>query len=367
MFDRLSNDEITNALDELITCLGIKEEMASQDFTALLQKGDTQGCVQEIATRLGLPICIELSYIPKGFSSGNTNTFRSSALARRDPTGHNIESIAAQVSIPKNLPMFGTSGLQGYSIQVLVSENCRAQPDTFVAIMVHELSHVLLASLYSTHKESELYADLVPIILGFRDIVRKGRKIITSTTRENATTTLTNTYGYLTDSQFEFACNQVMETLRCHLHCKNRLIELVKQVQRKNKEAAQSLATFRDYLRYLDGHPPKRMRMEHAEKVVQMHGGDYTREWESRITVTRKSKEAAEAFARSLNHYTTGAIELLNTHTRVLELASDELDRVTEAITKDERTMQKYVGFLHRLQKELFDTTSGNGDNSSQH
>jgi hypothetical protein len=39
--------------------------MPFQDLIALLRTRDTQACVQEIATRLGLPIRISLSYAPK--------------------------------------------------------------------------------------------------------------------------------------------------------------------------------------------------------------------------------------------------------------------------------------------------------------
>jgi len=154
MFDRLSNDDITTALNELISCFGVKEDMPSDGLLDLLRKKKAEESVQELATRLGLPIRINLSYVPKDFRRGNTNIFGSSALARTDWTGRGIEGITAQVSIPQDLPMFGTSGLQDYVIKVRVSENCHAHPDTFVAIMAHELSHVLLASLRSPHKES---------------------------------------------------------------------------------------------------------------------------------------------------------------------------------------------------------------------
>jgi hypothetical protein len=352
MFDRLNNDEINSALAEMIDCLGVKEEVASHDLVALLQKKDAEGCVQEIATRLGLPIRVNLTYIPKGFKPDNTNRFSSSALAQTDGTGRGIEGITAQVSMPRHLPMFGTSGLQGYPIQVRVSENCHTHPDTFVAMMAHELSHVLLASLWSTRKDSELHTDLVPIILGFRDVVRRGRKTIESTTRGNATTT--TTYGYLTDSQFEFACNYVTGLLDRYSSDKTRLLKTVENIHRKLRKATGSLAIFHDYFRCLDIHPPERMRKEHAERVVQLHGQDISLEWENRIIGVRKSTEIAGAFARPLNHYRTSTVEQLKTHIRVLEAASEELDRVTEAIAKDERMLQKYVGFIYRLRRTLW-------------
>ena len=353
MLNRLGNDEISRALDELITCLGIKEEMACDDLVVFLRKKDAEGCVKEIATRVGLPIRVNLTYVPKDFRPGNTNRFHSSALAETDWSGGGTGGITAQVSIPQHLPMFGTPGLQGYPIQVRVSEDCHAHPDAFVAIMTHELSHVLLASLWSTHRDSELHADLVPIILGFRDVVQRGRKTIECTTSGNITTTRTTTYGYLTDAQFEFACNCVTELLHRHSQDRKRLLELVEQGKGKLAKAVRSLASFRDYFRYLDIHPAERMRKGDAERVVQLHGHDCSGEWESRITAVRRSVEIAETFARPLHHYQPRTIEYLKTHIRALEVASEELDRVTEAIAKDERMLRKYVGFIWKLQRTL--------------
>jgi hypothetical protein len=219
--------------------------------------------------------------------------------------------------------------------------------------MAHELSHVLLASLWSPHKDSELHTDLVPIILGFREVVRRGRKIIESTTSGNTTTTHTTTYGYLTDTQFEFACNYVKERLRHHASEKSHLLTLVEQVQRKIRKAARSLATFRDYFNYLDNRRPKRMKKEHSQRMVQLHGKDYSCEWETQITAVKKSAEIAEAFVRPLNHYTTDIVERIRIHAGALEHGSDDLDQITKAITKDERILRKYVGFIYRLQKAL--------------
>jgi len=353
MFDRLSNDEIATALNELIRCFGVKEDMPSDALIDLLRKKKTEECVQEIATRLSLPIRISLSYIPKDFRPDNTDGFHSSALSRTDWTGRGIEGITAQVSIPQHLPMFGTSGLQDYPIKVRVSENCHAHPDTFVAIMAHELSHVLLASLMSPHKDSELHTDLVPILLGFRDAVRRGRKTIESTTSGDTTTTHTTTYGYLTDSQFEFACNHVIHIIKRHQRDKKHLIEVVKQLQRKLKKAARSLVTFRDYFKYLDKNPPYKMRPEHAQRVVQLHAQDYSREWETHITAVRTSQETAESFVRHLNCYTSSAFEHIKTHTQAVELAAAELGEVTKAITKDERILRRYVGIIYRLRRSL--------------
>ncbi|MBT9156825.1 MAG: hypothetical protein DDT37_01816 [Firmicutes bacterium] len=354
MFETLSNDDISSALDELIACLGVKEEMPFHDLLALLRKKDTEGCVREIATRLGLPIRISLSYVPKDFRPGSADGFRTSALARTDWTGHGIEGITAQVAIPQNLPMFGTSGLQGYPIRVRVSENCLEHPQTFVAVMAHEVSHVLLASLYHSKKDSELHADLVPVILGFRGVVRQGRALVQSSTNGNVTTTQTTTYGYLTDSQFDFSCNHVSAIVERYQRNKGRLLELIGQLHHKLHTATRHLTTFRDYLAYLDTHAAGKMRQADARRVVQCHACDYTRDWEIGITKALTSVDNAERFLRPLNHYTTSAVERIQDHGRSLELATGTLDSVIEGIGGDLRTLGRYISLLYRLRNRLY-------------
>jgi hypothetical protein len=51
MFETLSADDISNALTEMITCFGVKEDMPSDGLVAFLRKKDTEGCVKEIAIR----------------------------------------------------------------------------------------------------------------------------------------------------------------------------------------------------------------------------------------------------------------------------------------------------------------------------
>ena len=354
MFDQLSNDDIIAALNELIRCFGVKEDMPSNTLIDLLRRKKIKECVQEIAMRLSLPIRINLSYVSEEYRPGNTDGFRSSALSRTDWTGRGAEGIIAQVHIPQYLPMFGTSSLQDYPINVRVSENCHAHPYTFVAIMAHELSHVLLASLMSTHKDSELHTDLIPILLGFRDATRKGRKTIESYTTGNTIITRTSKYGYLEDSQFELACRHVRYIIKCHQSAKNHLIEVVKQLHRNLKKATKHLVVFRDYFKYLDRKPPDKMRPEHAQRVVQLHTQDYTYDWNARIEEFRTTHKAAESFVQDLHHYTSYAIEHVKIHTQKVELSNIKLVEITTTITKDEKILRRYVGIIHRLKRTLF-------------
>jgi hypothetical protein len=325
----------------------------SLSLLALLEKKDTQGCVQEIATRLGLPIRISLSHVPKDFSPTGTG-FQSNSLSRTDWSGHGVEGITAQVSIPSSLPLFGSSSLSGYPVSVRVSENCFDRPETFVAIMAHELSHVLLRSLRHPHEDSELHTDLVPILLGFRGFVRKGRKNIQRTSTNGRTTTHTTTYGYLTDEQFGFACSKVLGILQRYESAKGRLLALIRQVECQLQRANEELVSFRTYLQYLDTHLSARIRAEDTHRIVQFHTWGYTRDWVIGITRAKIKLDQTGAFVQTLNHYTSSAIEKLEEQTSSLNLESKRLDQSGEAIAKDVKILRRNVGLIFRLRSAIW-------------
>lgn len=353
MFFRLSNEEFTKALDEVVTCCGVKEDFDSNDLVRLVQKKEIDKCVQEIATRLGLPIRIRLSYVPDHFIPYNVHKFYSTTVVKRDASGRAGGSITAQVSMPDYLPLFGSLDIYGYPIYVRVSENCHKQPHAFVATMAHELSHILLASLRSIHKDSELHTDLVPIILGFRSAVHVGRKVVQTRYDGNTTITETTTYGYLTDSQFRIAWDYVDKLLSSYSNEKKCLLESLEKVEKNIRKATQCLTNFRDYFNYLKNNPPNKMKKVHAERAVQLYRQDFSKKWEKRITALSKSIKVAEAFARPLNHYTNSAVEHLNAQTSIIKQVSVETRHIIKEITNDGRLLRRYVGLLYLLQKGI--------------
>ena len=354
MFDKLSEKDISNALDDLSSTLGFKEEVAVEPFLALMRREDTQRCVQEIALWLGLPVQIDLSYVSKDFKAGDPNRFHSDQLSKTDWTGRGIEGITAQVAIPKYMPTYGTKALEGYHIRVRVSENCHEQPATFIAIMAHELSHVLLYSLLHPQRDSELHTDLVPVLLGFSDIVGTGRKVAKLSTKGNTTTQHTTTYGYLTDSQFQFASDTVKTAVAGHSSEKNSLREQTAQIHLKLRIARRRLARFRKYLQHIDKNPKAAVKPGHAPKLVECHGLSYTREWEIAIEQTEGVLHEVEGFIEPLNHYTSRAVERLNQYPHTLKLTSKQVDDLVSVITSDLRVLRKYVGPIRKLLSVLF-------------
>lgn len=342
MFEELTTDDVALALDEVVALLGVSEEVPCQDLVEFVRRNDAQGCVQGIADRLRLPIRISLSYVSRDSVDG----FRTTALAQ---TGGGTQGITAQVEMPQSLPMFGTSGLEGYLVRVRASENCDRQPAVFITIMLHELSHVLLATLLSPRKDSELHTDLVPIALGFRDILRQGRKVSRSTQIGNQIHTATTTYGYLTDHQFDFACDRVAGMLKSHRAAKSRLEGLVARTQLSLRATTSMLEELHRCLEYLDGHPVQKMRQDDARRVVQMHAGDYGKDWESGIMSARASAEEAKEATRAVSCYTRGVVERMQESVRELELSCDELGPVHETIAQDVRLLRRYLPTFLRL------------------
>ena len=215
--ENISDNYIEEAIETLADSIGIKDNVDNQKIISLIRQRKVKEGIKEIAKCLGLPIEINLSYVPKGYHPGTTNNFHSTYLVKTDWRGRGSEGITAQVSIPGYLPMYGTSELNDFPISVRVSENCANSPATFIAIMAHELSHIVLHSLWHKEKDNEIYTDITAMMLGFSNIIKSGRKVIKTNTLtdygffSNTTTTTveTTTYGYLSDNNFNFAFNKI--------------------------------------------------------------------------------------------------------------------------------------------------------------
>ena len=65
---------IDNAINELISIVGIKENVDSVGMVRMLHANETKKCIKTIASQLGLPIEINLSFGDKFQSSGLTKT-----------------------------------------------------------------------------------------------------------------------------------------------------------------------------------------------------------------------------------------------------------------------------------------------------
>jgi hypothetical protein len=264
-------------------------------------------------------------------------------MVHTDEKNHGKEGIIAQVTIPKYLPAWGTSELEGYPIEVLVSENCLERPDTFITVMAHELSHILLAAVRSPYKESEFHTDLVPILFGFGEFVRRGRKVAYVTTSGNTTTTHTIAYGYLSDEIFKHIYDNVKDFLSKVQKKKKALSKIIRHTEKMLNETIRRQAAFREYYIKMDSSRPKEMKPEHAQRLVQLHGQDADGEWQVYLSGVRKRFEQVSASVRDLKRFTPKAADDMDASIRVLEKISGELEKKSRMMINDSKIMRKYV------------------------
>jgi hypothetical protein len=211
--DVVDNKYIDNAITALMGTIGVKETADSQAIASLVRSRKVKEAVTEIAKHLGLPIEVNLSYVSNEYRADAKDGFHTHHLVKTDSQGRGTNSITAQVLIPSYLPFYGSTGMVNLPITVRVRENCAEHSMTFVGLMAHELSHIVLHSMRHSEKQNEFYTDLTAMMLGFRESMALGRKVVTHSYKERTTTINTTTYGYLSDSNFEFAAQKIQSTL----------------------------------------------------------------------------------------------------------------------------------------------------------
>ena len=352
--ERVDNKYISNAIDELVGFLGIKENIAVETVLKPLHNGNTKECIEKIANQLGLPIAVKLLI---------GESFESRDLVTTNNAGQGTEGITAQVSIPDGLPFYGTSAMQSFPIQVQVGGNCRRYPHTFVAIMAHELSHIVLHSLWHREKNNEIYTDLAAMLLGFAVVMRMGRYAVETTQigvgLEQTTTTR---FGYLADNQFEFALgriNAILKTSRTAFNKVRTKITRTLTTYKKQLDLYRKMFyEFNKLIEYLDKNPRKKIREEDVPKVVEVHSLNYGERFVSVLRSNEKKLREVELlysgwFQHSQHHYSTQRLDSLGVFHDDLHGLLSCLKRECALLKDDVAILRRCVGFLGRLKANL--------------
>jgi len=355
--ENISNNYIEEAVKTLADSIGIKDNVDDQKIISLIRQRKVKEGIKEIAKCLGLPIEINLSYVPKGYHPDNTNTFHSTHLVKTDWRGRGSEGITAQVSIPGYLPMYGTSGLNNFPISVRVSENCADNPATLIAVMAHELSHIVLHSLWHKEKDNEIYTDITAMMLGFSNIIKNGRKVIKTSastdygffSNTTTTTTETTTYGYLSDENFNFAFNKIEEILNKYKQGKNKLITKIKELTKKLKKNRKAMIYFQKYLEYVDKNLNHKMSREDGHKISTFHQAGYTDGFEQAIRETESELKRFNNFVQNLNHYNESLFGTIKQYEEKIHTTGNNLNSKYDTLRADVNILKKHVSFGYKL------------------
>lgn len=350
MGSNIDNKYISNAIDELINLLGIKEEIPIDTILKPFRTGNIKGCIENIANYLGLPIVVNLSYVPAKYQQRNVgNRFESSALATTDRASRGVEGITAQVSIPSYLPLYGTPELQNFPIAVKISDNCLEHSETFMSIMAHELCHVVLHTLWHKEKDNEFYADLTVMILGFSKVMEIGRKVEETKNYVILTQTSTTTYGYLSDKQFYFAFNKISEMRKKNIDLKKKLLRKLTTYRKQLSSYKKELIYFRKFVEYLDKNQNKAIRKEDIPKIVMFHQPDYTDTFTAVVRSSEERLKEINDFCVGLLHYTQQRLNSLRIFNEEIDTLISELKEKFDLLNNDVRILRKYIDILYKL------------------
>jgi hypothetical protein len=256
-----------------------------------------------------------------------------------------------------------------FPVQVRISENCADRPDTLVTVMAHELSHIVLHSMWHKEKENEVYTDLTAMTLGFARVMKKGRKVeITSSVKHNPanrTTTThkqTTTYGYLSDDEFEYATRTFEGILTKHLLVKRNLLDKIEQSKQQVVAARSTHAQFTHCLSYLDKHLNRKIAPEEARKMSSYHQPWYC---DNFLAIANQTEKQLDAFSRCLGElrtYRNQSLELVRKHENQQAKNAKELARCHSVLEQDVRVLKKHVGFFERFR--LFRKARSRNSNS---
>jgi len=352
---KVTNDYIASAIDELIAMLGVKEDIPMEVIRKPLDRGNIEASIENIASYLGLPVAVNLSYVSGTYRRGNSgDSFDTDALATTDSAGRGREGITAQVSIPDYLPPYGTSGLRGFPIAVKISKNCSKHPETFLAIMAHELSHILLHSLRHTKGDNEIYTDLTAMILGFSNVMRIGRKV--TETRDNIVSTeiLTTTYGYLPDEQFNFAFSRITNILNKIFQSKKLLLQGLTTYKKQLSSYKAQFSRLNKLVEYLDRRHGSKFNRADTSRIIQVHQPSYIDELRTVIRSNEKSLKGIDDCPVGLIHYTQQVSNSLAESNERLENLITDLMTQLDLLNSDVKILKKYVGLPHKIKWALF-------------
>lgn len=354
--DAVDNKYIDDAITALMSTIGVKEFADSQKIASLVHSRKEKEAIKGIAKYLGLPIEVNLSYVSNDYNPNGTDGFHSSHLVKTDSRGRGTDSITAQVSIPSYLPFYGSSGMVNFPISVRIRENCAEHAMTFVGLMAHELSHIVLHSMRHKERENEFYTDLTAMMLGFAEVMRLGRKVVSSTHRGRTTTTQTTTYGYLSDTNFDFASNKIQSILNAARTKQKQALKKIETLEKELRRKRIAVHYFRDYLAYLDRNLGKKLWAKKISQhdghwIASFHQPDCTSEFESATQRTENELRQFRSFVQNLHHYDDTRFDIVRKYEE--KLRSIDIDKKYDRIRGAVIIMKRYVSLTHRFRAFL--------------
>jgi len=352
MDNKIGDSDIKLWIHEIVDSIGIKEPVQYSHFAGLINNNQLPKLIETIASYMNLPIKAEVEFVSDQYQAGKVN-FESKSLTGYDATGHGSEGIVAQVQIPGFIPSYGTSSLMGFPIKIKVSNNCLNSPQMFIAIMSHELTHILLHSLGHKSKENEFFTDLTAMTLGFVDIFNQGRTYSYSTTQygvlSNTTTTHTMTCGYLSDKQFGYAWDLIKRTLVGFRKSVKRLKAKCSKFEKSYKSYSRLLSDFHKYKVCLDKNHTVKIKKDDATKVISIHQANYLDHYTDFAKYTGGMVKQINSDLKNIVDNTLYSKKNMIDCDELVIRMSDETRKETKILKEDFDLLGKYINITNKI------------------
>jgi hypothetical protein len=227
---------------------------------------------------------------------------------------------------------------------------------TFVSLMAHELCHVVLHSMRHKERQNEFYTDLTAMMLGFAEAMKSGRKTVSSTTSGRTVRTVTTTYGYLSDSNFDFAYEKIESIWYAARVKQKQLLTMTNALERDFRRKKREVHYFRSYLAYLDRNLrskfwKKSIAHDDGYLISTYHQADYTSDFEAALRKAESELKQNLIYIRNLSHYDEARFESVGKFEE--RMRSGGIDGKYDRIHGAVLLMKKYVPLTHRLRTFL--------------
>jgi hypothetical protein len=127
-------------------------------------------CVKIIRKQFGLGVRINIRRIDDNFQDSHIHFSTKGFLKYR----YDSRSVAA-VILPSRTPIYGSHEFKAMTIPMIIKESLfRRGCEAFMCGVGHEMSHIILYSLYNEYRESEVATDILAMMMGFSEIGKSG-------------------------------------------------------------------------------------------------------------------------------------------------------------------------------------------------
>jgi hypothetical protein len=350
--DNIDDAYLDNAIKELVGLLGITEPLNQDEYITLAKQKNYNKCVVKIAQHYRLSFRFNIKMVPRGYKA-SARHYNTSGLVKTDNQGKGTSGITAQIHLPASIPLYGDPKIEDITVSVVVGEECFEAPYTFVTIMAHEIAHLLLATLRHPKKDNEFYTDLVPLVLGFSQMVKYGRSTTKRVKTNDGDKLVTTSYCYLNDHQFNHSLNRLNGILLRFRDRKFKLIKLTDETDTKIKQLEAEIKERNKLLKDILKHSKNRISFDDSKTIVQLHSNSIILEEELMIKHAYMVNNNVRKAYGNVSHYSKNVVKQMNEAESRLKKTNSLLSSALSKLAADINIINRNLNLLYKISRYL--------------